>query len=66
MEKYPEKRSLAAIVWSLGLFPASMLVLVEIVTPPVLLKAESLGEVVLKQEQDHLPPLVCDLFISSL
>lgn len=33
LEKYPEKRSLAAIVWSLGLFPASTLVLVEIVTP---------------------------------
>lgn len=30
------------------------------------LKAEVLGEVVLKWEQDHLPPLVCDLFRHSL
>lgn len=65
-EKYPEKRSLAAIVWSKGLFPASTLVVVEIVTSSRFLKAESLGAVVLKWEQDHLPPLVCDLLRRNL
>lgn len=33
---------------------------------PSFLKAESLGEVFLKWEQDHLPPLVCDLFRQKL
>lgn len=33
---------------------------------PSFVKAESLGEVMLKWEQDHLPPLVSDLFRHNL
>lgn len=33
---------------------------------PSFLKAELLGEVVLKREQNNLPPLVCDLFRHNL
>jgi len=43
-----------------------MLMLLGTMASPVLLKAESLGEVVLNCEQDHLSPLVYDLFRSSL
>lgn len=65
LEKHPLNCSLAAIVWSNGLFPASLLVLVGTGTPPAFWR-QSLGALVLKWEQDHLPPLACDLFRHNL
>lgn len=56
LEEYWKKCNLAAIVWSLQLFAASMVVLVEIGALPVFLKAQYLGDVILKWEEHCLSP----------